>query len=129
MVSSACRYDYEGLHGEDGRQRQECIRDSQSIVASNNEKERIDKGVQALAADGVLVPFVVKSYGTMGQAAHQFVSTMAQEIIDITRRSSTTKMVAALRAEIVSAVAVALHRGNSACLHRGLVSSVATWAG
>jgi hypothetical protein len=99
-------------------------------VAKSHEVEKIRKhGEQAAAAHAVMVPFVVEAYGTMGEHAYNFIKTMAEEIISVTRRSPSPTMVAALRAEITGAIAVALHRGNAACLHRGLVSAVASWAG
>jgi hypothetical protein len=97
----------------------------QGAVAQQHELEKLNKhGVQAAAAHATFVPFVVESYGTFGNEAVKFIKLMAEEVAGATLRSPSDKAVQAFRAEITASVAVALHRGNAACLHRGSLGAM-----
>ena len=87
-----------------------------AVALHDEAAKSLKHGAQAAAAGAKLVPFVIEAYGTFGAEAHAFVHDMAKEIVEVTRRFGSDIMVAAMRAEITSAIAVALHRGNSACL-------------
>jgi hypothetical protein len=98
----------------------------QGAVAKVNEMEKLNKRRRSLPVQSW---FCSSLRGTVLQDRPPLVGAMKQEFVDVTRRFSTDKMVAAMRAEIIGAMDVALQRGNSACLHQELISSVASWFG